>query len=197
MSGRNLAYLAERLSAGTVTVGQVRVESGFSLTHVEDGGRSDLKVFQDPHEAIGIARYDDSGRYRPLKTAPDLAHGWRLQLGDLDAVLLALDFLYPAEVGTAAWQAAGELRPVSLRETLGRQSGMYAVTRKLSGEQAESLIQGFCRVGCLRRILWRVEGEEVFHAAGPSEPERIPLLCAEACNLFIAEARKVVKGSAS
>jgi sirohydrochlorin cobaltochelatase len=196
MAGRNLAYLAERISSGAFTIGQVRVESGFSLTHGEDAGRTDLKVFQNPHDAIVIARYDDAGKYRPLKTAPNLAHGWKLQLGSLEAVLLALDFLYPAEVGTAVWQAAGDLQHVSLRETLGRQSGMYAVTRKLSGEQAEALVQGFCRPGCLRRILWTIEGEGATGEAESTEPGTVPLFCAEACNLFVAEARKVVKPAA-
>jgi sirohydrochlorin cobaltochelatase len=193
MAGCNRAYLAERISSGGATMGQVRVEAGYSLTHVDDANRSDLQIFSDPHDALAIGRWDDAGRYRPLKTAPNLAHGWRLTLPTLDVVLLALDFLYPAAVGTAAWQAAGELESTSLRKTLGRQSGMYAVTRKLSGAQAAELIHGFCERGCLRKILWSVEGEQSPACREAHPPGTIPLLCAEACNLFVAEARKVVK----
>lgn len=192
MAGRNIEYLAARLVSGGFTMGQIRVEPGFEITHADDVGRKDLKVLGNPHDAIVIARYDDDGRYRPLKTAPNLAHGWKLELASIDAVLLALDFLYPAELGAAAWQADGELSPVSLRQTLGRQSGMYAVTRKLSDSQACELIRNLCHKGCLRRILWPVEGEGVL-CSQPYEPELVPLLCAEACNLFVAEARKVVK----
>lgn len=194
MAGGNIEYLTERLASGGFTMGQVRVEPGFELRHADDGGREDLEVYNNPHDAIVIARYDDGGKYRPLKTAPNLAHGWRLELTTVDAVLLALDFLYPAELGTAVWQEAGELRPVSLRETLGRQSGMYAVTRKLSDLQAGELIRNFCFKGCLRRVLWPLQGDGV----SPSrlcEPGNVPLLCAEACNLFVAEARKVVKAA--
>ena len=35
---------------------------------------------------MAIARFDDSGAYRPLKTAPNLRHGWRLELATLGAV---------------------------------------------------------------------------------------------------------------
>jgi len=194
MAGRNVGYLMERLASGGFTMGQVCVEPGFEIRHVDDKGREDLRVFTNPHDAIAIARYDDGGKYRPLKTAPDLARGWRLELATVDEVLLALDFLYPAELGTAAWQEAGELRAISLRETLGRQSGMYAVTRKLSDLQAGELIRNFCLKGCLRRVLWPVEGEEV-SPVQPREQGAVPLLCAEACNLFVAEARKVVKAA--
>lgn len=194
MAGRNIEYLTERLASGGFTMGQLRVEPGFEITHADDAGRQDLEIFDNPHDAIAIARYDDAGQYRPLKTAPNLVHGWRLKLTTVDAVLLALDFLYPAELGTAAWQEAAELRPVSLRETLGRQSGMYAVTRKLSDLQAGELIENFCHKGCLRRILWPVDGEGVL-GPQPCDPEIVPLLCTEACNLFVAEARKVVKAA--
>jgi sirohydrochlorin cobaltochelatase len=194
MAGRNLDYLAGQLAAGGFEMGQIRVEPSFEITHKEDIGRDGLTVFGNPHDAIVIARHDGAGRYRPLKTAPNLARGWRLKLSALDEVLLALDFLYPAELGTAAWQAAGQLRPVGLRETLGRQGGMYAVTRKLSDAQAGELIEKFCHKGCLRQILWPLDGE-VVAGCFVERSGVVPLLCAEACNLFVAEARKVVKAA--
>ncbi len=177
-----------------MTIGQVRIEPGYLLTHADDAGRAGLKLFTNPHEAIALARYDDGGRYRPLKTAPNLARGWRFELAAIDAVLLALDFLYPAAVGTALAGQAGELRPVSLRETLGRQTGMYAVTKKITGGQADTLIANFCHTGCLRKILWPISNEAPPPVgAQQAEVSGIPLLCAEACNLLVAEARKEVK----
>lgn len=195
MAEGHAAFLADRLALGAVTMGQVRVEPGFSVMHVEDAGRSDLEVFCDPHEALEIARYDEAGTYRPLKSAPNLARGWRLELASLRDVVLALDFLHPAALGTAVWHAAGELRPVSLRQTLERQSGMYAVTRQLRAEQAGGLVEGFCRRGCLRKILWSCGDEGTRPVAQTEQSAILPLLCAEACHLFIAEARKVVKAA--
>ncbi len=41
-----------------------------------------LEIFRNPEDAIEIARYDDDGNYRPLKTAPNLRHGWRMEAWD-------------------------------------------------------------------------------------------------------------------
>lgn len=194
MTGRNGDFLGELLAAGELTVGQVRVEPGYSLTHVDDAGRADLRIFTDPHEAIALTRYDDAGRYRPLKTAPNLRRGWRFDLGSVAEVLRTLDFIYPAAIGTARAEKAGEVQPVALRETLGRQTGMYAVAKKISDDQAVTLIQDFCHRGCLRRILWTISPS----VPSPKDPRLsagLSLWCAEACNLLVAEARAVVKKS--
>jgi len=65
-------------------VGEISIRringGGFIVSHCDDGGRDDLQRFQNPEEAAEIARYDDAGNYRPLKTAPNLRHGWRLEL---------------------------------------------------------------------------------------------------------------------
>ena len=162
--------------------------------------QSQLEIFKDPHDAIGIARYDDAGRYRPLKTAPNLKHGWRLTLKNLGDVCLALDFLYPAALGTALAFVRRELTPVDLRDTLARQSGMYAVVRKITDEQAQAAVAGACnhQSGCLRQILWSISpGRPTSLSRSRAEvsgsSNEIPLLCAEACNLLVAAGRKVVK----
>jgi hypothetical protein len=78
---------------------------------------------------------------------------------------------------------------------------MYAVTKKISDDQAQTMIGDFCRTngGCLKRILWPIAAgvpvtslpAEKFQATAP--PQSLPLLCHEACNLLVAEARVVVK----
>ena len=190
------------------------LDYGYELRHRDDAERSPfaLTLYEDPEDAAQIALYDDTGAYRPLKTAPNLRHGWRLVVVDPPARQLALDLLYPARLG--AWQAysRGRLATTSLRETLGRQTGMYRVTQKLTDEQADALVGRFCRSdgGCLRTILWKRDAAgttpstrlppEKFDpardqtGANGGRAEHIPLLCQEACNLLVAEARAVVKG---
>lgn len=199
-----LERLRARLEQGTFRIGEVRVapkEGGAELRHWEDAERVG-DVFTDPQEAIAIARYDDAGAYRPLKTAPNLRHGWRLDLGSAEEVLLALDFFYPAAWGTYLAWCDGDLVAVDLPETLARQSGMYAVVRKLDESQAGEVVESLCRgkPGCLRRILWKIgPGEENACAASedPGGENAIPLLCAEACNLWVAAGRRVLKGKTS
>ena len=180
--------LADWLAAGGAQLGQIairRVPEGIELRHVEDAGRGDLENFARAEDARALANLDATGVFRPLKTAPSLARGWRLVLADVASLRLALDYFYPAMLGVWRSHMRGELVPVPLRETLGRQTGMYRVTQKITDEQARALIDTFC-AGCLKCRLWDAQTPRA--VAG-----EMPLLCHEACNLLVAEARKIVK----
>lgn len=179
-------------------IGEILLGDDFSLRHREDieTDVSELKLYQHPEAAREIARYDAAGNYRPLKTAPNLRQGWLLQLRSLEEVVLALEFFYPAALALYGALLEKQLEATSLRETLNRQSGMYRVTQNLSEEQAHELIEKKCHQGCLRKIFWTVLPHQKIELANIKDSE-IPLLCREACNLLVAEARKVVKKEGS
>ena len=198
------------LQDGIRQIGEVliqRLVAGHELRHIADRDRTDLIASTCAEEAQKIALLAEDGSYRPLKTAPTLRRGWSLQLATLPEVRRAIDLLYPAMLGIYRDFQAAKLVPVMLRETLGRQSGMYAVTRKLSDPQAQSLIGRVCRSdgGCLKTILWKIDAElgvdslprEKFDPAAcqasPRVAEPLPMLCHEACNILVAHAREVVK----
>jgi len=212
---------ADWVADGGREVGEIHIEPaapGFVLCHRDEiesrraaaaGGvaapppRAALSEFAGPEAARELAHFDDAGKFRPLKTAPSLRHGWRLRVADGAELHRALDYFYPAMIGVWAAHRRGTLVTLPLRATLARQSGMYAVTKKITDAQAESMIAGFCRSdgGCLKRILWPIApGVPVaslpagkLTAAAPREI--LPLLCHEACNLLVARAREVVKKS--
>jgi sirohydrochlorin cobaltochelatase len=188
------------LEGGGFRLGQVCVFGNFTICHADDRERDDLAIYANPHDAIGVARYDDAGKYRPLKTAPNLRHGWRLELKRLKEVHLALDFLYPAAIALLVAREKGGLVPVHLRATLARQTGMYAVVKKISDSEAEKLIGDVCRgkPGCLRCILWDIGPDRRVPAdlsLAKSAKSAKPLYCLEACNLLIAAGRKAVKAA--
>jgi len=196
------------LNAGGKRVGQVIVSAagaGWELRHGDDAGRDDLETFSKWQDARALANLDDGGAFRPLKTAPSLRHGWRLVLPDAHAVRLAIEYFYPAMPGVWIARRLGEVVPVDLRETLGRQTGMYRITQKLTDEQAQRLVAKTCRSngGCLKTILWRISAgvsvpllppEKFREEATPADS--LPLLCQEACNILVAAARKMVKDEA-
>jgi sirohydrochlorin cobaltochelatase len=194
----------------------VRRTSGgrFVLCHRDDEGRDGLRVLRDPEDAVELARYDDAGDYRPLKTAPNLRHGWMLEVMSIGELRRALDYFYPGRLAVfAAWNQ-NQLAITPLRQTLDRQSGMYRVAAKISDEQINDLVARFCRSdgGCLRTILWKRDGHRTVastklspakfdvaadqaRSIGSSTTGKvIPLLCQEACNLLVSAARKVVTG---
>jgi len=226
--------LAAPFSFGEIMV-QKREGAGFVLSHRDEGSLDQLQTYRDAENAIEIAKYDDAGNYRPLKTAPNLRHGWRLELATVEELRRALDYFYAGRLAVfAAWKS-GYLKTTVLRETLDRQSGMYRVAAKISDPQINDVVADFCRSdsGCLRTILWKRDrkgeiastklSKEKFDPAmacsrrpasdatatparsashspsshsgvAGSEAATVPLLCQEACNLLIAECRKVVRG---
>jgi sirohydrochlorin cobaltochelatase len=126
-----------------------------------------------------------------------------LRLATLREVHLALDYFYPAMLGIWRDHEAGRLPAVPLRETLGRQSGMYAVTKKISDDEAQAMIGDFCRsdTGCLKRIMWEISPGQPVTTLPPEkfstarQQGELPLLCHEACNLLVGKAREVVKAA--
>src|SRR5262245_31058709 len=206
--------------AASFFFGQILVEKredgGFVLLHRDDASHDDLQTYRDAENAIEVAKFDDAGNYRPLKTAPNLRNGWRLELANVKELRRALDYFYPGRIAVfAAWKS-GYLKTTVLRETLERQSGMYRVAAKISDPQINDLVADFCRSdsGCLRTILWKRDPKgaiastklpkEKFDPAydqasaldspASTPPATVPLLCQEACNLLVAECRNVVKG---
>ena len=240
--------LLESVLTAPFYFGQILVRKtsdNFVLFHRNDEGRDDLQTHRSPEDAVEIAKYDDAGNYRPLKTAPNLRHGWRLTLETSEELKRALDYFYPGRLAVFdAWKRRN-LQTTPLRETLDRQSGMYRVAAKISDAQIDDVVADFCRSdgGCLRTILWKrdahgtiastklpkqkfdlvcdqarscsrpplgdatrgsqsVQGRASHpppHRSGVTGTEAItvPLLCQEACNLLVAECRKVVKGDTS
>jgi sirohydrochlorin cobaltochelatase len=205
---------AKRLEALPCCIGQLLItrssEVAFEVRHRDDAVRCDLSVYVEPDAAVEIARFDDGEKYRPLKTAPNLRHGWRLLLADCAAVRVAVDFFYPGRVAAFLAQENGALPTTPLRETLERQTGMYRIAARITDEQADELVAGFCRSdgGCLRTIRWKQNAAgspasrllpgakfDPNHDQTGRGEVAIPLLCQEACSLLVAEARKVVKDS--
>jgi sirohydrochlorin cobaltochelatase len=208
-----LNSLAAPFYFGQVLV-EKRQDAPFVLSHRDDESLDKLQTYRNTEDAVEIARYDDTGNYRPLKTAPNLQHGWRLELARIEELRRALNYFYPGRLAIfAAWKS-GQLKTTPLRDTLNRQSGMYRVAAKISDPQINGLVANFCRSdgGCLRTILWKRNRngsiassklpKEKFDPAvdqAAARPEStnlatVPLLCQEPCNLLVAECRKVVKG---
>ena len=209
--------LQAALAGGSCDIGQISIRASgdrYLLTHRDDETRDDLRSFSSASAAVALARNDDAERYRPLKTAPNLRHGWQLNVGTLTELRLCLGHFYPGRLGVLLAHANNVLVTTPLRSTLDRQTGMYRVAAKVSDEQINEVVGRLCRSdgGCLRTILWRrdaagVEPSSLLpsqkydpgfdQTAGSSVTTSVkvilPLLCQEACTLVVAECRKVVK----
>lgn len=192
-------------------IGQVMIrkeEVGWRLFHVEDSvlaGTGQLTLSLHPESARQIARLDAAGEFRPLKTAPNLVRGWEIYLTQAEALLEALDSIYPAAVANWFRFQDGAITAATLQESLGRQTGMYRITGLLREEEAQELTEQVCSGHkCLRRILWTWDGSGTWHRLPPeklctpgapaeSPVPVLPVLCTDPCPLFVGAARTLVK----
>jgi len=200
-----------KIPAEAFALGQIKAvpqASGSWVLHHEDDRLEfdELNEYHQPSDARDIGLYDAAGEFRAIKTAPNLKRGWKLTLRDEADLRLALDFFYPAALGLWEHQAAGTLQPVTLRETLGRQTGMYRFANTITDEQAQTLTAQQCgnAARCARRITWSLaEGQPLTQLALEKlppvleevPPHEIPLLCVEACTHMVSAAREQAKAN--
>ena len=204
--------LSQAIAAGTRRIGQISIHpdpggAAYTLRHIadEDADPASLEVHEGPAAARTLSTWAEDGHYRFTKGELSLRRGWLLRLSSAEELRQALDGFYPAAAGLwFAWQD-GTLEIQHLRDKLNRQTGMYRFARNLSDAGAQRLVREVCGPGhCyVKRILWQIDAETPLEDSEASrfdgvtgEIDRaaaIPLLCREACNHFVAEARKASK----
>lgn len=206
--------LLELIRSGRRHIGEIEIlnqsSGGFVICHHLDAdeAQQDNCGSLDTHHSADAARdistYDAEGEYRFAKAQVNLKRGWAIELANESELLRALDLFYPAGVGIYVAQQNGNLKVEHMRDKLNRQTGMYKFARNISDEGAQTLIKNLCGPAhqCARRILWQLDEETPLEdseasryngiCAG-SESEAIPLMCREACNHFVAQARKISK----
>jgi len=168
----------------------------YELRHVDDAGTSadELDGYEDPLDARELAKHDDDGDYRPLKTAPSLQTGWRFPSLAAADVVEAVHAFYPATVQNWHREREGELDVDHWRETVDRQTGIYGVVRtwdRGEGHEHVNWVAEACcdDSQCLKRREWEYDDETELDVAGGDG--EFP--CREPCSLVIAAARQWTK----
>jgi len=175
----------------------------YELRHAEDEHveAASLERHTDPDDAEEIARFDDEGEYRPLKSAPTLAHGWRLVDLDSRDLYRVVSGFYPASIANWYREQRETLDVTHYAETAARQTGMYDPVDELEGRALDRAVEACCTDDvCLKRRVWesgetddgsgssKVTSGEGREIDAPPGDGKIP--CREPCSLFIAAARE-------
>ncbi len=190
--------LESHLPAGTTLVfGQLYLtrndESNFEACHLDDmGDKVSLVPVDSVTDLRELAKFDASGEYRPLKTAPTLKGGWKTCCDDAAEFLKRLDAIYPAVFATWIAYARGEHHPTSLRRTLDRQTGMYRFAGTISDQLANRMMRELCHPGCIRTIAWPINDDHPVSRL-KAHPKHIPVICTEACTFAVDAARTLAK----
>ena len=161
----------------------------YSLRHERDRERpeSALERVADLPTLRDLARRDESGAYRPLRTAPTLQCGWVHTDLDHETLVRAVETVYPATIANWHREREGRLDVTHWDETATRQTGIYEVVGDLPRPAVDWLAAACCDdEACVKRREWDAA------AADPLEVPRgegtIP--CREPCSVAIAAARQ-------
>lgn len=179
----------------------------YSLTHVEDrqvppGALQSVSV----EDLTTLARSDDEGGYRPLRTADNLRRGWILGPTSATGIEAAVSRLYPATIlHWSRMQRAvlengrgADFPVVPFTAWAARQTGIYERLSDLDREEVRTTIRNCCG-SCGRTRLWgfeaaiRMETPEAgslhnFAATYDSNTALVP--CFEPCTVFGHVARE-------
>lgn len=177
--------------AETCTVGQVlvrRLEKKFRVCHSADGERDDLSEISVA-EAREMAINDESGRFRPLKSSPDLRRGWITIADSTTRLVEVLEAVHPGAVLDALALSEKRVAPVTYKEFSGRQTGMYRITAMLDEAQATTMATAHCNSRfCTKDRLWTVAE----HEANSNSPSSL-YPCLEPCPMLMEFARKSMR----
>lgn len=176
-------------------IGDVAIRAGegtaLELVHQSDLATpgADLDPVDSPEQLRELVLRDWEGHFRPLRAAPGLPHGWVHRANDVPGLQLALDYLYPAALANWTLWRRGRLPVTPWHETAERQTGRFRVVREVDEVGLRELVATHCQAGCLKQRLWSpAEQPPQVH------PGEVPLLCPEACNFLVGQAREKLKG---
>jgi hypothetical protein len=183
-----LSTFAEERLWGQVVVR--RLGSGFELLHLDDRGPSPPDLRQvEVHDLRALADRDAVGRFRPLKTAPNLVRGWRCCPRSKADLQQALHHLYPGSLPDWWTMVTGNAAPAQWSEVAQRQLGQGKILRTLDDSALASVIRTTCAPSaCLRHRRWHAPGISQDLTDGKSV---IP--CLEPCSLCLNFARSCAR----
>jgi hypothetical protein len=161
----------------------------YDLRHVDEAD-ADPITYTDPYEARRLRKTDDDGDYRPLSTAPTLAHGWAFVDLDPDAVVRAVEGFYPATIVNWHREREGDLDVTHWHEAVSRQTGIYGVVRtwdRGEGHDHVNWVAEACCADsqCLKRREWEYDDETPLDVPGGDGV----FPCREPCSMVVATAR--------
>lgn len=180
-------------SVESISIGNVAIkknEKGYRLFNKADSASSGLKEVAFDEIAIDLlARTNDAGKYRPLRSAPDLVRGWMISNISEDQLWIALEILQPGAIEQHFLALDEKLETCHFIELASRQSGIYKKIENLTEEQVKSLSQKICGMGCVQNPVWKFAKNSDAILEKPNPDFNIP--CPEPCNWFLENARRI------
>ena len=156
----------------------IKKETSWVVRHIQDRDAEGLlRSVASLDELEELVRWDEQGKYRPLRSDGNLVSGWQYDAKSVTELREAMEVIYPGMWGNAeAWEDGG-LKFPTWEEALAKQTERVRGKVAKAGDLPRRVIEENCKKRCLKTVLWA--GEKPLIETGSA-----PLLCTGPCGMF-------------
>jgi hypothetical protein len=151
---------------------------GWEVRHIQDQEAvGQLRGVATLDELEEVVRWDEQGKYRPLRSEGNLVSGWQYDAKSVSEFREAMEVIYPGLWGNAeAWRDE-RLKFQTWDEALAKQTERVRQKITKAGDLPQRVIEENCKRRCLKTVLWA--GEKPV-----DRDAKMPMLCTGPCGMF-------------
>jgi hypothetical protein len=151
---------------------------GWEVRHIQDQDAvGQLRSVVTLDELEEVVRWDERGKYRPLRSEGNLVSGWRYDAKSVSEFREAMEVIYPGLWGSAEAWGNGRLKFQTWDEALAKQTERVRQKIIKAGDLPQRVIEENCKRRCLKTILWA--GEKPV-----DRDAKMPMFCTGPCGMF-------------
>ena len=156
----------------------IKKETSWVVRHIQDQDAEGLlRSVANLDELEELVRWDEQGKYRPLRSEGNLGSGWSYCAQSLGEFREAMEVIYPGMWGNAEAWGDGGLKFPTWEEALAKQTERVRGKVAKAGDLPQRVVAENCQKRCLKAVLWAGVQPII-------EPGSAPLLCTGPCGMF-------------
>ena len=156
----------------------IKKGKGWEVRHIQDQDAvGQLRSVGTLDELEEVVRWDERGKYRPLRSEGNLVSGWQYDAKSVTEFREVMEVIYPGMWGNAEAWKNGKLKFQTWDDALTKQTERVRNKVAKTGDMPRRVIEENCKKRCLKAVLWAGVQPII-------EPGSAPLLCTGPCGMF-------------
>ena len=148
------------------------------VRHIQDRDAvGELRSVATLDELEEVVRWDERGKYRPLRSEGNLVSGWQYDANSVTEFREVMEVIYPGMWGNAEAWKNGKLKFQTWEEVLAKQTERIRKKAAQAADLPRRVIEENCKRRCLKAVLWA--GDRPMDNA-----KVVPMLCTGTCGMF-------------
>jgi hypothetical protein len=156
----------------------IKKGKGWEVRHIQDQDAvGQLRSVGTLDELEEVVRWDEQGKFRPLRSEGNLVSGWQYDAKSVTEFREVMEVIYPGMWGNAEAWKNGKLKFQTWDDVLVKQTERVRNKVAQTGDMPQRVIEENCKQRCLKTVLWA--GEKPV-----DRDAKMPMLCTGPCGMF-------------